>query len=163
MDNPGVMDSIFGSWSRFSKSEKIYDEISSQSLVRNQRSDLTDEKSLQLYCSHFQSSTQLSAFDMALISSSVPICSNQESSVDIIPERPSSFTVKAREMGYNLLSFNTTKSESSSSLFMDSSKHKIPQGFEQINDDLYARIENKFLVFNAAGLCDWPPVPVTKI
>jgi hypothetical protein len=168
MDNPGVMDAIFISWSRFSKSEQIYREISTQSLAGNQRSDFSDEKSLKLYCSHFPSSSQLSAFDMALISSSAPAYNNHDSSVAVyntagVEKRASAFTIKAKQMGYNLLSFNSPTGESTSSLFMDSSKYKIPQGFEQINDDLFARIENKFLVFNAAGLCEWPPVPVTKI
>lgn len=40
----------------------------------------------------------------------------------------------------------------------------IPAGFEQINEDLFARKDNKFMVFNGAGVDSWqsPPEPVTK-
>ena len=40
----------------------------------------------------------------------------------------------------------------------------IPSGFEQINEDLFARKDNKFMVFNGAGVDSWtsPPQPVTK-
>lgn len=40
----------------------------------------------------------------------------------------------------------------------------IPAGFEQINEDLFARKDNKFMVFNGAGVDSWksPPQPVTK-
>lgn len=167
MDNPGVMDAIFGSWNRFSKSEQIYHEISSKSSVGNQRSDFTDEKSLKLYCSHFPSYTQLSPFDLTLISSVAP-ASNKAVSLGIstvadVERRAQAFTTKAKRMGYNLLSYNSPIGESTLSLFKDPRKPTIPQGFEQINDDLYARVENKFLVFNAAGLCAWPPHPITKI
>jgi hypothetical protein len=37
------------------------------------------------------------------------------------------------------------------------------RGFEQINDNLFARKENRFLVFNDAGLSEWPPESETKL
>ena len=176
MDNPGVMDAIFGSWSRSSKSEQIYSETSSQVPKGTQRSDLTDDKSLKLYCSHFPSYTQLSILDLTLIrgtmtlNNTVSSSTHEDSSIGkvttaaaYVDRHDSEFMKKAKRMGYNVLPFNSTAGNVTSSLFMDNGKTKIPQGFEQINDDLYARIENKFLVFNAAGLCEWPPVPVTKI
>eukprot|EP00594_Rhizosolenia_setigera_P015855 CAMPEP_0178972640 /NCGR_PEP_ID=MMETSP0789-20121207/21161_1 /TAXON_ID=3005 /ORGANISM="Rhizosolenia setigera, Strain CCMP 1694" /LENGTH=88 /DNA_ID=CAMNT_0020660181 /DNA_START=76 /DNA_END=342 /DNA_ORIENTATION=+ len=39
------------------------------------------------------------------------------------------------------------------------------EGFEQINEDLYARKENKFMVFNGVGVDTWysGTQPITKI
>ena len=40
----------------------------------------------------------------------------------------------------------------------------LPEGFEQINDDLFARRDNKFLVLNGAAVGTWQEaVPKTKV
>jgi hypothetical protein len=36
-------------------------------------------------------------------------------------------------------------------------------GFEQINDDLYARVKNKFVVFNGVGMMDWSSKHRTRL
>lgn len=43
----------------------------------------------------------------------------------------------------------------SPSLFSKETRRFVPEGFEQINDDMFARRDNKFVVFNAPGLETW--------
>ena len=44
-----------------------------------------------------------------------------------------------------------------------SKKEQISGAFEQINDDLYARKKNKFMVFNGAGMNEWRDTHMTNI
>jgi hypothetical protein len=69
-----------------------------------------------------------------------------------------SFIRKAASKGFNI------KKKSPSSVIEFHIQRPIPNGFEQINDDLFARKDNKFMVFNGAGVNSWksPPQPVTK-
>ena len=43
----------------------------------------------------------------------------------------------------------------SPSLFSKEARRSIPEGFEQINDDMFARRDNRFVVFNGTGLDTW--------
>ena len=69
-----------------------------------------------------------------------------------------SFIRKAASKGINI------RKKPPSSLVEFRSQRPIPNGFEQINEDLFARKDNKFIVFNYAGVNSWmsPPQPVTK-
>ncbi len=69
-----------------------------------------------------------------------------------------SFIRKAASKGFNIAK------KSPSSLIEFRSQQPIPNGFEQINEGLFARKDNKFMVFNWAGVDSWtsPPQPVTK-
>ncbi len=69
-----------------------------------------------------------------------------------------SFIRKAASKGINIAK------KSPSSLIEFRSQRPIPNGFEQINDGLFARKDNKFMVFNWAGVDSWtsPPQPGTK-
>ena len=42
-------------------------------------------------------------------------------------------------------------------------KGHVKDGFEQINDDLFARRANKFMVFNGVGMQEWTTKPLTKM
>ena len=66
---------------------------------------------------------------------------------------------KARKMGY-ITNEEYAKTVSPSFLHEE---EKIPPGYEQINDNLFARKDNRFLVFNKNAIEDWPPKPSTKI
>ena len=68
------------------------------------------------------------------------------------------FIRKAATKGINIAR------KSPSSLMEFRTQRPTPNGFEQINEDLFARKDNKFMVFNWAGVDSWksPPQPVTK-
>ena len=53
----------------------------------------------------------------------------------------------------------------STSLFPEEGRPPIPEGFEQINDDMFARKDNRFMVFNGTGLDSWTgsQQPKTKV
>ena len=75
----------------------------------------------------------------------------------------SAFILKAASRGINIRKTSSRSREEEANLSQFSG-HPIPTGFEQINEDLYARKDNKFMVFNGPGVESWvsPPQPVTK-
>ena len=75
----------------------------------------------------------------------------------------SSFILKAASRGINIRK-KSPRSRDKEDVVEFHTQRPIPAGFEQINEDLYARKDNKFLVFNGAGVASWtsPPQPVTK-
>jgi len=175
MDKPGVIDAVFGGWSRFSDSEQVYREILDDTPIGPQRSEFTDEKSMKVYCSLFPQSTHLSKLDLTYINgenSSRTAPSLSDERILLLDNEPqgnisrdkSPFTIKATVMGFPLASFGNTVDTSPPSLFKYESRPILPEGVEQINDDLFARKDNRFVVFNRPGLREeWPPEPVTKI
>ncbi len=79
----------------------------------------------------------------------------------------SSFILKAAARGINIRKKSPRSrqdKEDRISVVEFHTQRPIPIGFEQINEDLFARKDNKFLVFNGAGVSSWtsPPQPVTK-
>ena len=77
-----------------------------------------------------------------------------------------SFIMKAASRGINIKkkSSRSRDKEDSVNIIEFHAQRPIPAGFEQINEDLFARKDNKFMVFNGAGVDSWksPPQPVTK-
>ena len=78
-----------------------------------------------------------------------------------------SFILKAASKGVNVKKKSSSRGGGSDKdMNMIESLHtqRPIQGFEQINEDLFARKDNKFMVFNSAGVDSWssPPQPVTK-
>ena len=76
------------------------------------------------------------------------------------------FILKAASRGINIRK-RTSRSrdkEDDINIIKFHTQRPIPAGFEQINEDLFARKDNKFMVFNGAGVNSWtsPPQPVTK-
>ncbi|KAI2508478.1 hypothetical protein MHU86_6005 [Fragilaria crotonensis] len=61
------------------------------------------------------------------------------------------FVKKAAELGITIQSYDDIMHSKSPSLFTFARVGDVPAGFEQINDDLFARKDNKFMVFNGAG------------
>ena len=174
MDTPGVIEAVFGGWDRFASSEQTYQEIMESPSIGHQRSDLTDEKSLKLYSSFFNSATPLTNLDSFYLRGdenasqfATPITNKKhgpsvKSCGTSVKDRIS-FSTKAKIMGFHIVPESDKGKLTPPSLFPQTSVPSIPQGFEQINDDLYARKENKFMVFNGAALETWPPRPETKL
>ena len=75
-----------------------------------------------------------------------------------------SFILKAASRGINIRKNSSRDRDKDINIIEFHTKRPIPAGFEQINEDLFARKDNKFMVFNGAGVDSWksPPQPVTK-
>ena len=169
MDTPGVMESLHHDWNSFAASHDCYKEITRVNGEHHHRSDLTDEKSLKLYCSFFDDSSALTEIEKSYISGTelvekkiTPIDDKILQSNDKIDDNKSPLLQRAKMMGFPMTN-SYDGSSTRFSLFTDKNREKpIPSGFEQINEDLYARKDNRFMVFNDAGVENWPPRPVTK-
>mmetsp|Transcript_4116 Transcript_4116/g.4702 ORF Transcript_4116/g.4702 Transcript_4116/m.4702 type:complete len:545 (+) Transcript_4116:422-2056(+) len=166
MDTPGVIDAVHGGWKQFANSEGCYEEIMSGTSMGPRRSDVTDDKSMKLYCSFFDGETPLSNDEMDFIHgnriSNKLLPSNVKSTSEKLEptsttNNESALMIKAKKMGYPVNSNRDNATKPSTSLFVHEEVKDIPTGFEQINDDLYARKDNRFIVFNGAGIMPWPP------
>ena len=77
-----------------------------------------------------------------------------------------SFILKAASRGINIRNKSSRgkDKEDNANIIEYHSQRPIPAGFEQINEDLFARKDNKFMVFNGSAVDSWksPPQPVTK-
>lgn len=166
MDTPGVIHAVYDGWNRFEQSENSYEEIVSRNTLRYGRSDLTDEYSMRLYSSFFDRDRVLSSneiYHMSGVSKANPgkgplhHYRNEE-----YKEEESEFVRKAR--AFNIIK-HVQLSRVQSSLFGINNDTDIPIGFEQINESLFARKENRFMVFNLVSIQSnpWPPRAKTKL
>lgn len=140
----GIYHQIIDGHNSLRKSEKAFHDIlhkESDSLLVHHRSELTSEKSMKMYCSFYDSNSTLSRLNKMYILGR----DDQEEESEIVDRVKPSKTTK--------ISYESTMS------FRDK------EGFEQINEDLYARKENKFMVFNGVGVDTWysGTQPITKI
>lgn len=159
MDKPSVKEAIYKGYSDSTLAEQAYSEIIDTSSLGCRRSDLSDEKSMELYCSFFDQATPLSRLDKTYITgkqlpgntSSSTIRNRfdlSKSSEDTNEDTGSSQPSSSR--------WNKQRAEQKSpSLFSYEARKNVPEGFEQINDDLFARRDNRFVVFNGTGLATW--------
>ena len=159
MDTPGVMDAVYGGWKQFGESNECYREILSSDSMFHRRSDLTDERSMKLYCSFFNQDTKVSDLDVAHITGHRSFNKNAKD-ISQFEEKPkvsvSRFANKAMALGIKIQQNVGTKKDHPA-LFPLEEVNNIPPGFEQINDDLFARKDNRFMVFNRVGIDEWPP------
>eukprot|EP00957_Ditylum_brightwellii_P113701 8669251-Ditylum_brightwellii.AAC.1 len=175
MDKSGVKATILNDWDRRAMAEEAYNEIIDTSSIGCKRSDLTTERSMKLYSSFFDESTKISGLGMMyMLGEENPgDFSNQKKRV--IEKEPfsskisvehSSFAKKAAHIGIPISARRSESEQPSPSLFSYQNHRPVPPGFEQINEDLYARRDNKFMVFNGTGVDFWNgaiPCPITKI
>ena len=175
----GVTETFCNGWSQLANAERSYSEILDMSSVGYRRSDLTTESSMKLYSSFFDpTSTSLSQLEQTyatggrnvmkdptkpLRRSTRPCEEVSGPGKDLKRFDESSFILKAASRGINIRKTDVQSKERIDELKFQSDI-KIPSGFEQINEDLFARKDNKFMVFNGAGVNSWknPPQPITK-
>lgn len=170
----GVRESIAVGWKRYINAEQQYAEIVDNSRAQCSRSDITTEKSLELYSSFFDDSTPMSQLDMTYMlgEKSQPVeksaalsTSSRRASIDETGEESKlSFAEKANRLGISIPSAADIEKSKSPPLFTFERTGGVPSGFEQINEDLFARKENKFIVLNGAGVDSWKgTLPKTKL
>lgn len=170
LDASGVRDTVAAGWERYNKSEKQYSEVLQAPSPTCRRSDLTTASSLNLYASLFDEKTQLSVPDLIFMLGRKPAeASNTEEAkrpLDYGKQQKVSFVEKAQSMGVPIVPHDEVLTFKSAPLFQFARRCKVPPGFEQINEDMFARKDNKFMVFNGAGVDSWKgngADPVTRV
>lgn len=170
----GVRESVAGGWKRYINAEQQYAEVVDNSKAQCRRSDLTTERSLELYSSFFDDSTPVSQLDMTYLLGENPEVNKSSTSRRVDSKRPLldenedgktlSFAEKANRLGVSIPSASDIEKSKSPPLFSFDRKGGVPAGFEQINEDLFARKDNKFIVLNGAGVDSWNGTqPKTKL
>lgn len=171
----GMKEAVTDGWAKQETAERQYLELFNTSNIGCRRSDLTTEESMQLYTSFFDDATPLSTLDLTFMIGSTPHGSKRQTVVkdhltatskwDVTSQpKKSEFVSKAARMGYSIPSQSEIAKAKAPPLFTWNERRKTPCGFEQINEDLFARKDNKFMVFNSAGVNSWQGTePTTKV
>lgn len=165
MDTPGVMDAVYGGWKKFGQSHDCYREVISSDSMYHRRSDLTDESSMKLYCSFFNDDTKLTDLDVTHMTGGKFAKDKQKQGLEAEEKTgdTSRLRTKAAILGIQIEQ-STNLQRGPPALFTHDEVSNIPSGFEQINEDLFARKDNRFMVFNRVGINDvWPPTSKTKV
>ena len=164
MDTPGVMDAVYEGWKNFGEARDCYNEIVSSNSLYHRRSDFTDENSMRLYCSFYGEDAILSELDVAYMTGGRVNVEKKkpQSYEEEKPTKVSSFMRKAEMLGIEIQQ-STSPNKDPPALFHHDEVRKITPGFEQINENLFARKDNRFMVFNRIDIDSWPPKSKTKI
>jgi hypothetical protein len=158
----GVREAVAMGWERSQIAEAQYAEIVGNANATCRLSDLTTASSLSRYSSFFDDSTYLTELDLIFIRGP------QQTGIMAKVVREGSlekgrFAKKAAQCGIKIQPFDEDCRAKSISLFNQVGNPEVPAGFDQINDDLFARKDNMFMVFNGTGVRAWRGTePVTK-
>ncbi|CAB9519183.1 Phosphoinositide phosphatase SAC5 [Seminavis robusta] len=166
MDASGVRDTVASEWERCNKAEKQYSEVLHPATAACRRSDLTTSNSLNLYASLYDEGTELSIPDLIFLLGKKPLEASSEAPKKCLDggKDKVSFVDKAARIGVPIVPHEEVMTHKSPPLFQFERQRKVPSGFEQINEDMFARKDNKFMVFNGAGVDSWKgSVPLTKV
>lgn len=162
----GVKGAIGDGWSRRLRAEKNYTESSLELSQRSMRSDLSTTTTLQLYASFFPHEQEITTTDLTFIvgdKADIPRTKIKPGHVDL-EHRPSSFVTRAKRLGIPITAHADLVLSRSQPLFQVERRKDVPPGFEMINEDFFARKDNKFMVLNGAAVDSWHGTePVTKI
>ena len=164
----GVKETIGDGWERHLEAEKQYQETCSDGGLKFIRSDLTTTNSLKLYTSFFSPDQAMTTTDLSvLLGENLEKADNKRKKADRVEEskleRNPQFVARASQKGYSITSHEELSRVRSQPLFQFERRRPVPTGFEMINEDLFSRKENKFMVFNGPGVDSWSgATPVTK-
>jgi hypothetical protein len=156
-DTIGIKESAVAGWKRFAMTEKEYCEIVESKTVQCLRSGLTTENSLQLYASEFDDDYALKTADCIFLQAyqhEYPKNDRRQLYSNRSKEA-TPFFQKAGRLGIAITPHEQTTSKVHLSLFQSDHPKSISAEFEQINEDMFSRKENKFMVFNGAGVDSW--------
>ncbi|KAL3921165.1 MAG: hypothetical protein SGILL_002891 [Bacillariaceae sp.] len=158
----GVKESISNGWDDCIAAEKQYRETCYDGTSKYRRSDLTTANSLKLYTSFFSPDQHMATPDLSVLLGETPDSDVKEKPGHVdLKYRGTGFVAKAAKKGVSITSHkDLTQCQP---LFDFGRLHSIPAGFEMINDDMYSRIDNKFICFNWSGVDSWTgSSPITK-
>mmetsp|Transcript_21184 Transcript_21184/g.48883 ORF Transcript_21184/g.48883 Transcript_21184/m.48883 type:complete len:278 (-) Transcript_21184:885-1718(-) len=170
----GVREAVARGWEQQKLATQQYAEIVDKSNLGCRRSDLTTDDSFKLYSSFFDDSTKLSELDLTYMvdeqaragADEDPHSSTKKETLQQKPQNSqrASFVDRAARLGISIRSHTEIRQSESAPLFTFERVTNVPQGFEQINEDLFARKDNKFMVLNGAGVDSWHGTEsVTKV
>lgn len=151
----GVREAVARGWEQQKLAREQFAEVVDGSNLACRRSDLTDEASLRLYSSFFGGAQPLSKPDITYMVGDQARSTGHAPTKKLAPDMKTSFVERAGKLGIPIRSHAEVKSSQSPQLFSFERDAHVPEGFEQINEDLFARKDNKFMVFNGAGVDTW--------
>lgn len=165
-DTDGVKNSAAEGWNSFKSSERLYSELVNGSIDSCRRGDLTTEESLMLYTRPFDPSTSLTKADQIFLTGEKVDTVEHKNCPELTNLQPSrdALVKKATRLGIKVFPHDEMDKAKYKPLFHFDRRRPIPPGFEQINEDMFARKDNKFIVFNGSGVDSWTGnQPITKI
>ena len=162
----GVKDTIADDWDRHLAAEKQYHETCLGGSTNFRRSDLTTTNSLKLYTSFYSPDQAMTTTDLTVLLGET--LGEEEKKIKPghtpLSERNSQFVTRASKKGISITSHEELARTRSQPLFQFERRRPVPAGFEMINEDMFSRKENKFMVFNGSGVDSWTDTnPITKI
>ncbi|GKY92743.1 hypothetical protein MPSEU_000244300 [Mayamaea pseudoterrestris] len=161
----GVISAVRAGWNHFGTANMQYTEIVEGEVGQCRRSDLTVADALRLYVSSVDTSTTLSAADLNFVSGCNvnPSVRRPKDRADTVP-RTDTLLQKAECVGLSVIPHSEMVGCNVEPLFRFGRMRNVPAGYEQINEDMFAKKDNKFMVLNGAGIDSWKDSqPVTKI
>jgi hypothetical protein len=148
----GVQETASREWKSFSLAHREYTTIVAPKSGGFSRSALSDAETFKLYASYFDPNTELTTADQIFLGST-QLTRNEETPpgpTDLRPPQHSLFAQKAARLGINCTPYTAMVST------LRAHPHGLtPAGFEQINDEMFARKDNPFMVFNRVGMDCW--------
>lgn len=168
LDAFGVRDTVATGWERCNNAEKQYSEVLQPPTATCRRSDLTTANSLSLYASLFDQDMELAIPDLIYMLGKKPAEASTEATRKPLDDGKTNipFVDKAAKLGVHIIPHDEVMTCKSEPLFQFDRQRKVPPGFEQINEDIFARKDNKFCCFNGPGVDSWKGKgtdPVTKV
>lgn len=166
-ETEGVKEAVRKGWTEYKNAEQQYSEIVSDPIEPCRRSDLTNADSLRLYAMCNDESTTVTVADQIFLTGSTPssmlnAASNPLPS-DLLTQGSDAFVKKAARLGIPVIPRSELARSAYTPLFRFDRRRDLPPGIEQINEDMFARKDNKFMVFNGVGIDSWHGTqPVTK-
>lgn len=157
-DTQGIKESVSDGWKRFDLSKKQYHEIVESKSMRCYLSGLTTPSSLQLYASNFDGNSPLTTADCIFLQanrSAWPPCGTNARGNEERSNYCKSFVQKASELGIAITPHDRRIASVLPPLFQSDQTLSVSREFEQINEDMFSRKENKFMVFNGAAVESW--------
>jgi hypothetical protein len=157
-ETTGIKESVLLGWNMLSNAKEQYAEILEPEVTGCLRSGLSTAKSLQLYVSKFDKDNLLTTSDRIFMKAY-----NHQSSKIYRPLHPgnnaiqstSSFVDKASGLGFVVTPHAQSVARILPPLYHTNKEQCVSAEFEQINEDMFSRKENKFMVFNGAGVDSW--------
>ncbi|GMH92693.1 hypothetical protein TrST_g1793 [Triparma strigata] len=138
LDGTGVASMIDGNWDELQNCDKMNQRQLEGDHIKCMRSELTTGDSLNMYFSYFEAETVLADKELTYM-------------LNEGEEETKSGAGKGDESVISPITNSGNLSRRSG----------VIDGFEQINDDLFARRANKFMVFNGVGMENWSAKPRT--
>lgn len=131
---------IDGNWDELQNCDVLNQRQLEGDHIKCMRSELTTGDSLNMYFSYFEAETVLADKELKYMLNE----GEEETKSGAIGKGDESVVSPVTSSGGNL-----------------SRRSGVRDGFEQINDDLFARRANKFMVFNGVGMENWSAKPKT--